>query len=184
MKFSPMLSPARLSPTIRRSLLLIVLILLAGASPAWAQLSRIGSVTALVGGGVFKGTDSNWDPVNDVYLVVHAYGGHIGVFVNRFGIPVTGVFGIASNGNFPRARYSPHVNGGAGGFLVTWAVEDGPGQHSLHTRVVAYPGVLGAEHVISDLCIRHRLAHGWRWLSDSIAPEIDDRWYRHGALAF
>jgi hypothetical protein len=159
MKFSPMLSPARLSPTIRRSVLLMVLILLAGASPAWAQLGRIGSVTSLVhkdsiGAPAIKGTDSNWDPVNDVYLIVGAYGPHFGIFVNRFGIPVTGFFFIKEGGggsHFPRARYSPHVNGGAGGFLVTWAEEGPAGQHSLHTRIVAYPGILvGVENIISD----------------------------------
>jgi hypothetical protein len=159
MKFSPMLSPARLSPTIRRSVLLILLMLLVGASPAWAQLSRVGSVIGLVGkdeigAPAIKGTDSNWDPVHDVYLVVGAYGPHFGMFVNRFGIPVTGFFFIKTGGggsHFPRARYSPHVNGGAGGFLVTWAEEGPAGQHSLHTRIVAYPGILvGVENIISD----------------------------------
>jgi hypothetical protein len=126
--------------------------LLVGAAPAWAQLSRIGSVVALHAQPV-KGTDSNWDPLNDVYLVVGGYGPNFGIFVNRFGIPVTGVFFIKGvQSHFPRARFSPHINGGAGGFLVTWAEEDGPGQHSLHTRTVTYPGVLlGAEYVISDI---------------------------------
>jgi hypothetical protein len=170
MKTCPTLCPTRLSPVIRRSILLIVLILLAGASPAWAQLSRIGSVTALVnrdqiGAGAIKGTDSNWDPVNDVYLVVGAYGPHFGIFVNRFGIPVTSFFFIKPNisggSHFPRARYSPHVNGGAGGFLVTWSEEGAQGQNRLHTRVVAYPGILvGVENIISDSASYPRLEMG------------------------
>jgi hypothetical protein len=134
--------------------------LVAGAGPAWAQLSRVGSVTALVsketiGAPAIKGTDSNYDPVNDVFLVVGAYGPHFGIFVNRFGVPVTSFFFIKTGGggsHFPRARYSPHVNGGQGGFLVTWAEEGPQGGNSLHTRIVAYPGsLIGAENVISDV---------------------------------
>jgi hypothetical protein len=145
---------------IARLVLPTVLMLVAGAGPAWAQLSRVGSVTALVsketiGAPAIKGTDSNYDPVNDVFLVVGAYGPHFGIFVNRFGVPVTSFFFIKTGGggsHFPRARYSPHVNGGQGGFLVTWAEEGPQGGNSLHTRIVAYPGsLIGAENVISDV---------------------------------
>ncbi|HYN09492.1 MAG TPA: hypothetical protein VES67_19060 [Vicinamibacterales bacterium] len=136
-----------------------LLMLLMGSAPAWAQLSRVGSVTALVGrdqigAGAIKGTDTNYDPVNDVFLIVGAYGPHFGMFVNRYGVPVTGFFFIKTGGlgsHFPRARYSPHVNGGQGGFLVTWSEEGSQGQHRLHTRVVAFPGTLvGGENIISD----------------------------------
>ena len=142
-----------LTPRFRllaRVTLQLVLLLVFAAAPAWAQLSRVGSITALpVGSGTVKGTDSSWDPVNQVYLVVSAYGVHHGIFVNRFGIPVTGPFLIKSgSSHFPRARYSPNL----GGFLVTWAQEDGPGQHSLHTRTVAYPGILQIAAIAKCLC--------------------------------
>ncbi len=149
----------RLPRSVGRLVLPTVLMLLVGVSPALAQLSRVGSVIALVGkdqlgAAAIKGTDSNYDPVNDVFLVVGAYGPHFGIFVNRFGVPVTGFFFIKTGGggsHFPRARYSPHVNGGAGGFLVTWSEEGGAGQHQLHTRVVAFPGTLvGIDNIISD----------------------------------
>ena len=158
MKVCSTLTPMRILRSVSRFVLLTVL-LLAGAAPAWAQLSRIGSVTATVGkdqigAPAIKGTDNAWDPVNDVYLIVGAYGPHFGIFVNRFGIPVTGHFFIKQGGggsHFPRARYSPHVNGGQGGFLVTWSEEGPSGQNTLHSRIVAYPGVLvGVENIISD----------------------------------
>ena len=154
MNVSSTLSLTRPFRLMARLALPLLLMLVVGAPPAWAQLSRINSVVALpIGSGTVKGTDSSWDPVNQVYLVVSAYGVHHGIFVNRFGIPVTGAFQIKSGAShFPRARYSQHLNGGQGGFLVTWAQEDGPGQHSLHTRTVAYPGILlGAENVLSDI---------------------------------
>ena len=165
MNVSSMLSPTRQPRLVWCTAVFALLMLVAGAVPASAQLSRLGSVVALVGkdaigAAAIKGTDSNYDPVNDVYLVVGAYGPHFGMFVNRFGIPVTGFFFIKTGGggsHFPRARYSPHVNGGQGGFLVTWAEEGPQGQHSLRARIVAFPGILAsAEQTLSDVT-----SHPW-----------------------
>ena len=52
-------------------------------------------------------------------------------------------------GSFPRARYSPDVNGGAGGFLVTWPEEQVTGANKLKARVVSCTdGVVGTEQEI------------------------------------
>ena len=47
-------------------------------------------------------------------------------------------------------RYSPDVNGGQGGFLVTWHQNDGA-PNGVHAVVVAYPaGVISPDRVVSD----------------------------------
>ena len=98
--------------------------LLCAAAPASAQLVRIGaSVGALEPGGFMRGTDTAYDPVHGVYLLVTGNGPIFGVFVNSLGLPVSGAFLIMDGsgwGHFPRAEYSPDVFGGQGGFLVTW----------------------------------------------------------------
>ena len=98
---------------------------LCSAAPAFAQLARVGgSIGVLEPGLTMRGTDTAYDPARDVYLLVVGNGPIYGIFVNGAGIPVTGAFAIMDGslgwGHFPRARYSPHVFGGTGGFLVTW----------------------------------------------------------------
>src|SRR5687767_6175968 len=138
--------------------------------PAAAQLSA-GQISQLVASANFstspvKGTDVAWDPVNNVYLVVAScynqcpYGQVYGIFANTNGNAVGAPFSIkgGGNGHFPRARYSQHVNGGNGGFLVVWHEESGGG-NLLRTRVVAYSGgsgvTVGAENTINGT------AYGW-----------------------
>ena len=92
---------------------------------ASAQISRVGiSVGSLEPGISMRGTDTAYDPVRDVYLLVTGYGPVFGVFVNAMGVPVTGAFAVMDGSlgwaHFPRAEYSPDVLGGQGGFLVTW----------------------------------------------------------------
>ena len=98
--------------------------MLCAAAPASAQLVRIGaSVGALEPGGPMRGTDTAYDPVYGVYLLVTGNGPIFGVFVNSLGLPVSAAFLIMDGsgwGHFPRAEYSPDVFGGQGGFLVTW----------------------------------------------------------------
>ena len=92
---------------------------------ASAQISRVGiSVGSLEPGIQMRGTDTAYDPVRDVYLLVTGSGPVFGVFVNAMGVPVTGAFAVMDGSlgwaHFPRAEYSPDVLGGQGGFLVTW----------------------------------------------------------------
>ena len=92
---------------------------------ASAQISRVGiSVGSLEPGIQMRGTDTAYDPVRDVYLLVTGTGPVFGVFVNAMGVPVTGAFAVMDGSlgwaHFPRAEYSPDVLGGQGGFLVTW----------------------------------------------------------------
>ena len=92
---------------------------------ASAQISRVGiSVGSLEPGLSMRGTDTAYDPVRDVYLLLTGNGPVFGVFVNAMGVPVTGAFAVMDGSlgwaHFPRAEYSPDVLGGQGGFLVTW----------------------------------------------------------------
>ena len=149
----------------------VALSVVAWASPASAQLSNLGNV-GTAHGALARGTDPQHDPSRDVYLVVSAYGSVTGIFVNQLGVPVTAPFTIKSVAGeypfaaYPRAKYSPHVNNGAGGFLVTWSSEDGGGGNiSIRARVVAYPGTLvGSESVVSTSTSR-----GWLEAAPAIA---------------
>jgi hypothetical protein len=149
-------------PSLRRAVALGVLAALTlVATPAWAQLARIGNTIPAIGATV-RGTDSAYDPVNDVYLVVGAYGPVWGVFVSGSGpasSPVGAPFLIKNNntaidnwGHMARVAYSPHING-TGGFLVVWHQYDGAAnpRNVVHSRIVTFAnGVIGNEGVISD----------------------------------
>jgi hypothetical protein len=127
-----------------------LLVLLTGSvTPAVAQLSAGGAIPS---GLVGRGVDAAYDPARNSYLVVNASFGPIrGVHVDGAGTPIGAPFGISSGvgfSNFTRARYSPHVNGGAGGFLVVWSSEEN-GVINVRARVVASGGgAIGAEYVI------------------------------------
>jgi len=55
-------------------------------------------------------------------------------------------------GHYPRAKYSPHSNGGAGGFLVTWHQNDIPSRNALHGRIVScVSGPTSGDLTISDI---------------------------------
>jgi hypothetical protein len=131
------------------------LALLLPAAPASAQLSRIGSstiATFAASGLVVRGTDSAYDPVSQLYLIVSDLGGNAGIygtFVNTSGAPATGTFtisdGSAGFGSFPRVAYSPDVSnaaGGFGGFLVTWNQYNGHNDIFGRIVAVAAPGRL------------------------------------------
>jgi hypothetical protein len=133
------------------SIAALALILVSVAAPARAQIVSLAAAAAAHGINS-RGTDAAHDPANNVYLVVSSFIVVQGIFVNANGVPVTAPFTISSGTghvNFTRARYSPHVNNGLGGFMVTWSSEEGRAVHA-RTRTVSYPGTLGAEHVISD----------------------------------
>ncbi len=120
------------------------------APPASAQLSRVGDNPNL-GASPVRGTDTAFDPVNHVYLVVGSTAGNtitplFGVFTTASGAALTPPFQINNPGqhaHFPRVVYSPDVSNGAGGFggfLVTW--HGGLFTNSVRARVVAYPNRL------------------------------------------
>ncbi len=117
-------------------------------TPASAQTaSRLGpSMTAIP--TYVRGSAVAYDYKNGNYLVVGAYGGLNGVFVSADGAVGTS---FAINGpfsHFPSVAYSPDLNGGAGGFLVTWHLSVGNGA-MVHGKVVTSTGVVGPEIPIS-----------------------------------
>ena len=86
---------------------------------ASAQISRVGiSVGSLEPGIQMRGTDTAYDPVRDVYLLVTGSGPVFGVFVNAMGVPVTGAFAVMDGSlgwaHFPRAEYQSRRVGRAG----------------------------------------------------------------------
>jgi hypothetical protein len=132
------------------------LALLCAATPAQAQIFRAsGAVPTLEPGGIMRGTDTAYDPVNGVYLVVVGNGPVYGVFVNAAGTPVTAPFAIFANdastwAHFPRVEYSAHAPngvGGSGGFLVTWNSNSG-NTNFVWGRIVAYTS--GVARVVTD----------------------------------
>jgi hypothetical protein len=116
-----------------------------------AQIAAVGPTVA-VATFVVRGTDSAHDPRTNTYLMVGAQGPVLGVCVSASGQPLGAPFNIKppspAFGAFPRAAYSPHLNNGAGGFLVVWTQEGG-GTVLLHARVVSCSGPTGADQLIS-----------------------------------
>ena len=125
------------------------------ASPSAAQLAAKQAVPlggAELGAPV-QGMDSGYDPANHLYLVVSAYINAWGWFVNVNGNIVAGPFLIKQGGGgsfAPRVKYSPHVNSGQGGFLVTYGEEGPRNQNILHGRIISFPGAVGPETTISE----------------------------------
>ena len=114
---------------------------------ATAQTSRLGpSVVAIP--TYTKGSNVAYDYKNGVYLVVSAFGNLNGVFVTADG-SVGAPFTIQGPyTHFPGVAYSPDLNGGAGGFLVTWHQTVGNGA-MVHGKIVLSNGVMGPDIPIS-----------------------------------
>ena len=145
------------SPLYRRvaAALLVLVTTLYGASPAHAQLSVGANTDILNLGIVLLGNDTAYDPVNDVYFSAIAYGPVYGAFITSGGARIS-YFQIGNTntsspfGHYPRVLYSPDLNNGNGGFLVTWHQNDAAGEF-IHSVVVAYPtGIISSEQIISD----------------------------------
>jgi hypothetical protein len=104
----------------------------------------------------FFGSQACYDPAHQDYLVVGGQGPIYGVFTNTAGTPIGLKFQIGSSndskpfGVFPRCAFSADVNGGQGGFLVSWHQDDSV--NFVHTALVAYPGgvIPNSERVVSD----------------------------------
>lgn len=137
-------SPA--APVTALTVFALCALVFAAASPAIAQPSRVGDTQVLFGwpgGNEEVHPDIALDPVNDIYLVVHAYGPIRGTFVNSSGTAIGSTFTISdgtqasSFDSYASVRYSPDVSNGAGGhggFLVAW--HHFPGY--VYSAVVAY----------------------------------------------
>ena len=133
----------------RRSLTIFAAGLLVASclpSVASAQLSAIGASKLAIDAPA-RGTDSAFDPVNGIFLVVGAYGGVYGTFTSSDGSPISGPFALNITppgafyfAHYPRVMYSPALNNGAGGFL-TRAYRFGE-----HEAAAAYPGQDLGEH--------------------------------------
>ena len=117
---------------------------------------------AYFGGGVARGANTAYDPINDVRLVVSSYGPTYGVFINGAGVPVTTPFLISNDdngwGHFPGIAFSPDLadgNGGFGAFLVTWngTITAAGTTNHVHARVVSYTAathLVGSTFIVSD----------------------------------
>jgi hypothetical protein len=122
----------------------IITFLLIAPAPASAQLARVGDTILMLGGsGGRTTTDTAYDPASDVYLVLSASGPIVGVFINAANQPVSNTFlvydGLTGYGHNPRARYSPDIPngvGGFGGFLVVW--DNGAAANTIRGAFVSY----------------------------------------------
>jgi hypothetical protein len=153
--------PRRQLPSTQKLTILTILSMLGlSLSPAlaFAQLSRVGQTQGLLTlpTGFVLDTDVDYDPVNNVFLSVGAGGSLGGAWTNSSGaiVPGTSAFAIGTTGNpnfafAPSTRYSPDVNGGQGGFLVTWNQTSGTDTFT-HAAVVAFPaGQISPDRIVS-----------------------------------
>jgi len=107
-----------------------------------AQISNIGASIEVIQ-AFMRGVDGGYDPKNDSYLMVGGASNIYGVCVGANGQPKGAPFLVYQNvgagyGAYPRARYSPDIDNGNGGFLVVWVVEaNNSGWGPVHSRVVS-----------------------------------------------
>ena len=128
---------------------LVVLLFVAALSPtaATAQTTRLGPSTTAIP-TYTKGSTVAYDYKNGVYLVVSAFGNLNGVFVTADGAIGAPFVIQGPYAHFPGVVYSPDLNGGAGGFLVTWHQSVGSGA-MVHGKIITSTGVMGADIPIS-----------------------------------
>ena len=115
---------------------LVVVVLLAlnslAATPAWASITRVaGPAVLFQEPRMFVKLDVAYDSVNQVYLVVwgtQANGPVNGLFLNRAGSPVSGIFPVSDGpeqSGWARVTYSAQANR----FLVAYTKILAPGVH-------------------------------------------------------
>lgn len=114
---------------------------------ATAQLAPSGASFQVYATGV-RGTASAYDPTNNVFLVVSAYGHVSGRFVRPDGTFASDPFGIDTTPDFahyPSVAYSPDT----GAFLVTWHQNFGTAGNRVRTRLVGFTsGLMGTEQML------------------------------------
>jgi VCBS repeat protein len=124
---------------------LFVLLLLSAFTPPAASaqtLSRLGPSTPVISGTV-RGSNAAYDPKNSQYLVVSASFSLNGVFVTADGVAGPSFTIQGPYASYPSIAYSPDMNDGDGGFLVTWHQSTGPASAVVLARTVSATGVLG-----------------------------------------
>lgn len=133
-------SPARPARCLGLAVLIAALVWL---GPGTQAQTPVGSTLqpAGAGGVTWRGTDVAWDPANKVFLLVAGNGPVAGIFLNAAGQAITSPFAImdgsAGYAHFPRVEYSPDINSGAGGFLITWHHNIGVTNY-VHARALSY----------------------------------------------
>jgi PKD repeat protein len=157
-------SRSGLAPWLIPAVIIAVVIIAGFATPASAQLSRVGVSTTIYQPGLVRGTHVGHDPVNGVYLLVMGAGSIWGRFVDTAGQPLSETFVIhaqvdgptGSYATLPVVSYSPDVTngaGGLGGFLVAWNDGESKIPNVIRGRLVAYaaPGrIASAEATLGD----------------------------------
>ncbi len=115
---------------------------LATTSASAQTAFRIGPSLTAISDGV-RGSNSAYDYKDSMYLVVGAMNNLDGVFVLADG-GISTPFTIAPPySQYPGVAYSPDMNGGAGGFLVTWHTSTGPSSAVVQGRMVGVNGGMG-----------------------------------------
>ena len=104
----------------------VLLALSVAPLPCFAQAARSGKTFNIGGSTLIRFPDVAHDTINDGYLVVNGTGFIEGQLLNAAGVKVGGFTVNASRGlpgqdaQCPRVVFSADLNGGAGGYLVTW----------------------------------------------------------------
>jgi hypothetical protein len=110
--------------------------------------SRLGPSMTVISGAA-RGSNVAYDYKNSQYLVVSGSFSLNAVFVSADGVPGTPFVVNGPYASYPGIVYSPDMNGGAGGFLVTWHQSTGPASAVVLGRTVSTTGVLGPVFSIS-----------------------------------
>ena len=145
----------------------LALCALLAPSAAQAQASRSGNTFAIGGTPLVVTPDVAYDSAHDQFLVVHGHGYIEGLLTNGSGgvlkslvINADAVAGIYAQN--PRVAYSPDVNNGAGGYLVTWHSSVSNDFAQVHARLVSADGTpLGADLVLSTDAVAKGLGSFW-----------------------
>jgi hypothetical protein len=127
------------------------------ASAASAQAVRSGKTFVLGGTPSVVAPDAAYDPVHDRYLVVHGRGFTEGLLTAADGHLIAQVSINASRNAWPgeyaqtaRVAFSPDVNNGAGGYLVTWHDTITPVLTQVRARFVSADATpLGPDFIVS-----------------------------------
>lgn len=150
---------------LKRARVAAALALIGLATPAAAQVTRVGDTFSVLPFGT-RGTAIAYDTRNNVYLVVSTFGVLRGRYLSPDGVPLGDPFVIQASGlftHFPDVAFSPDAAGGAGGFLVTWHESDS-GITSVHSRLVSFTAGL----ISADV----RLAFNESWWEAASEPSV------------
>ncbi len=140
---------------------------------AAAQAARTGPTFSLGAGSgqqLVLTPDAAYDYVHDRYFTVHGHGLIEGVLSASNGGILAVTTPINANrlawaGEYaqtPRVAFSPDVNGGAGGYLVTWHETMPAGFAQVHGRLVSADGVaIGGDIVISLEAVNVPTSTNW-----------------------